>query len=306
VVTVPLVHVKRASVRYIAVPRGPHTVAVGGAAVWVSTSGGITKLDPATGRLAHFIRIPNDSEWDDLAYGGGAVWYLQAGGVLSRVDPTTLRPVRVSDFGGDRALKGRKPQSWSWVAATAYGACVGRLASGTPKDVLCFDALLRRYWLVDGGPDPLVADARGNVFAGGAVLTEIAVRSRSASILSLLGRPHVTALTVSGSSLWAAVESKGADPRAEIWHIVGRTTVSRTMTDARYIENIAVNDAGVWVLYPTPEHVILAAVEPDGALKRVATLPDDARSLVATAGALWTANSRDSTVARITGYTAPG
>jgi hypothetical protein len=34
--------------------------------------------------------------------------------------------------------------------------------------------------------------------------------------------------------------------------------VSRTTTDARYIQNIAVNDAGVWVLYPAARHVILA------------------------------------------------
>jgi hypothetical protein len=52
--------------------------------------------------------------------------------------------------------------------------------------------------------------------------------------------------------------------------------------------------------------MILAAAGPDGALKRVAMLPADARSLVVTPGALWTANFRDSTVARIAGYVQNG
>jgi hypothetical protein len=301
----PLVDVTRAAVRYIRVPRGPHAVAAGDQAVWISTSQGVARLDPATGAVDHVIPIPNRSEWDDLTYGGGAIWYLEATGVITRVNPTTLRPVLHNAFGSDANLKGRNPQSWSWVAATSEGVCVGRLASGIKQAVLCFDPLLRRYWLERGGPYPLVAGPRSKVLAGGPSLTEINLRSRSARVVPLKGVASVTALTAGPSGLWAAVEPQGAHHTAEIWHIVGGQTVSRTVTDAGYIADIAVNRAGVWVLTPRRGRTALAAVEPSGSLKVAAILPADARSLTSSGEALWTANFRGSTVAKITGYTRP-
>ncbi len=272
----------------------------------MSGTDGIAQLDPRTGRLMHLIRIPNHSEWDDLAYGDGELWYLEAHGTLTAVNPATRIRLAHTAFGGDPALKGRTSQSWSWVAATAGGVCVGRLASGTRTGVLCFDAALGRRRLVEGGPFPILADAGGKVIAGGSGLHEIGFQPGSASAVPGFGNAHVTALAVADTGLWAAVESEGEHPRAEIWHIVGHNTVSKTMTNTRYIQNIAVNDAGVWVLFPTAKHMVLAAAEPDGTLKRVAMLPADARSLVVTPGALWTANFRGSTVARITGYVQSG
>jgi hypothetical protein len=301
----PVVDVARAAVKYIRVPRGPHAVATGDHAVWISTSAGVARLDPSTGAVDRVIRIPNHSEWDDLTYGGGAVWYLEATGVITRVNPTTLRPVLHNGFGDDPDLKGRNAETWSRIAATSEGVCVGRLASGSRMAVLCFDPLLRRYWLEQGGPYPLVAGPRSKVLAGGASVTEINLRSRAVRVLPLEGVASVTALVAGPSGLWAAIEPQGAHHTAEVWHIMGGQTVSRTVTDAAYIADIAVNGAGVWVLTPRRGRTALAAVEPSGSLKVAATLPADARSLTSAGGALWTANFRGSTVAKVTGYARP-
>jgi virginiamycin B lyase len=68
-------------------------VEVGYGAVWVTSSGALTRIDPASNQIVARIPTPLADQFPSIAFGEGAVWVTsgQSNGVVYRIDPATNR-----------------------------------------------------------------------------------------------------------------------------------------------------------------------------------------------------------------------
>jgi virginiamycin B lyase len=68
-------------------------VEVGYGAVWVTSSGTVARIDPASNRVVATIPTPLAGQFPSIAFGEGAVWVTsgQTNGVVYRIDPATNR-----------------------------------------------------------------------------------------------------------------------------------------------------------------------------------------------------------------------
>jgi YVTN family beta-propeller protein len=190
-------------VRTIALPGEPETccppkLAVGGAAVWVSHQGRLSRIDPVTGRVA----TVREAGVASIAYGQNALWVLTGKGRIERVDPNTNRivdtisrePVGAAEFGGgiaagagavwtatylERAVWKIDPVTGDFVGKVALGRRVGYAIGRRPAGVAFGDGAV---WIVttdgsilrvDPGSEKVVREIRLGVYAAQAGASEI-------------------------------------------------------------------------------------------------------------------------------------
>jgi YVTN family beta-propeller protein len=142
----------------------PPKLAVGGAAVWVSHRGQLTRIDPATNRVVTVRKAGVAS----IAYGQNALWVLTGEGQIERLEPNTNRildtisrePVGAAEFGGgiaagagavwtatylERALWKIDPVTGDFVGKVALGRQAGHAVGRRPVGVAFGDEAV---WIV--------------------------------------------------------------------------------------------------------------------------------------------------------------
>jgi hypothetical protein len=291
-----------AVVRPIRVGYGPYEARYGLGRVWVATVAGIVSIDPVSGKLAGRVNLHNQSEWSNVAVGGGEVWFLggrvPAGmgpqALLVPVDATTIRagtPIMINHTG---------KEAFESVGASGEGVCAGRIG-GVPVSSAGTMCVLRRAgaapFFVRAGPGPLLGVSDGTIWIGGATLVRLNPRTRTAHTVAVAKRGKVVALVADGHALWAAINY--ADRSAELWRIADDHVDWRIAIRARNVTSLASVGGGLWVMLAGRHSNRIDVVLPSGALRPVAKVPMDARSLTASPAALWTTRYQSGVVLEI-------
>jgi DNA-binding beta-propeller fold protein YncE len=87
-------------VEEIVVGSRPRRLAVGEGAVWtLNGDGTVSRVDPATSKVAATIKVGRETTGGDIAAGAGSVWVSVPGTPIVRIDPRTNRAVQA--FTGD-------------------------------------------------------------------------------------------------------------------------------------------------------------------------------------------------------------
>jgi hypothetical protein len=291
-----------AVVRPIRVGYGPYEARYGLGRVWVANVAGIVSVDPVSGKPVGRANLQNQSEWSNVALGGGAVWFLggtvPAGmspqAILVPVDPTTIRagtPIMI-DHPGKEAFEN--------VGASADGVCAGRIGgvpSSSAGTVCVSHTPGAAPFFVRAGPGPLLGVADGTIWIGGGALVRVDLRTRTTHTVAAAEDGKVIALVADGAALWAAVNY--ANRSAELWRIVDNHVDGRIAIRAGYVTSLASVGGGLWVMLAGRHSNRIDVVLPSGALRPVAKVPTDARSLTASPAALWTTRYQSGTLLEI-------
>ena len=291
---VPAPDPSRVTVHVVRFRSRPYALALGFGSLWVSDTGGLTRVDPATGRVIARVGIPSLGEWSGVATGAGSVWYLDSPGTITRVSPASLAIIGTRRFGAYDGTEG-----FDNLAASASGVCTDRLGGrGSPAGAVCFAPDLRRPFpvAVPEGLKPIAAQA-GRVWIGGRV--PVLVRPLSRRVSPAPAIAGAIALAVDGATIWAVTP---AGSRSRIVAIRGNHVARSVTTPIRAQTVIGMAAAGgrVWVLHSLPnDRAAIGCISPTGLFQAVATVSDNSLGLVATAHAVWTVDYRDRIATRI-------
>src|SRR5262249_20646020 len=81
-------------------PRGVTDSLAADGGVWVASSAGVQRIDPATNSIVARISLPQVGDSGMLAWADGSMWATQESGVLTRIDPLTNRAIATIALGG--------------------------------------------------------------------------------------------------------------------------------------------------------------------------------------------------------------
>jgi hypothetical protein len=291
-----------AIVRPIRVGYGPYEARYGLGRVWVANVAGIVSVDPVSGKPVGRANLHNDSEWSNVALGGGAVWFLggrvPAGmgpqAMLVSVNATTVQadaPIML-DHTGKEAFEN--------VGASPDGVCAGRVGgvpSSSAGTVCVSDTPGAAPFFVRAGPGPLLGVSDGTIWIGGWALVRLNPRTRTTHTVAVAKGGKVIALVADGDAVWAAVNY--SDHSAELWQITDHQVDRRIAIRTGYVTSIASIGEGLWVMLAGRHSNRIDVVLPSGALRPVARVPQDARSLTASPAALWTTRYQSGVVLEI-------
>jgi hypothetical protein len=291
-----------AVVRPIRVGYGPYEARYGLGRVWIANVAGIASVDPVTGLPVGRANLRNQSEWSNVALGGGAVWFLggraPAGtslqAMLVPVDATTIRagaPIMIAHTSKEAFLD---------IGASGDGVCAGRIG-GVPSSLagtVCVSRQRRAApFFVRAGPGPLLGVSDGTIWIGGKTLVRLNPRTHVTHTIAVARGGSVVALVADGDALWAAVNYSNRS--AELWRITGNHIDRRITIRAREVTSLASVGGGLWVMLAGRHSKRIEVVLPWGALRPVATVSMDARSLTASPTALWTTRYQSGVVLEI-------
>jgi len=280
-----------AIVRPVRVGYGPYEARYGLGRVWVANVTGIVSVDPVSGKPVGRANLHNDSEWSNVALGGGAAWFLggrvSAGmrpqAMLVSVNASTIRadrPIMIASTGKEAFLD---------IGASGDGVCAGRIGgvpSSSAGTVCVSHTPGAAPFFVRAGPGPLLGASDGTIWIGGKTLVRLNPRTRTAHTVAVAKGGEVVALVADGDDLWAAVNY--AHRSAELWRIVDNHVDRRIASRFRAVTSLASVGGGLWVMLAGRHSNRVDVVLPSGALRPVAKVPMDARSLTASPAALWT------------------
>ena len=280
-----------AIVRAIRVGYGPYEARYGLGRVWVANVAGIVSVDPVSGKPVGRANLHNQSEWSNVALGGGAVWFL-GGTVLAGMSPQAmLVPVDATTIRAGTPIMIDHPgkEAFENVGASADGVCAGRIGSvpSSSAGTMCVSHMPGAApFFVRAGPGPILGVSDGTIWIGGGALVRLDPRTRTTHTVAAAKGGKVIALVADGAALWAAVNY--SDHSAELWRIVDNHIDRRIAIRAGYVTSLASIGGGLWIMSAGRHSNRIDVVLPSGALRPVAKVPMDARSLTASPAALWT------------------
>jgi virginiamycin B lyase len=273
----------------IKVGKAPFNMAAGFGSVWVAVSGGLVRLDPATGAVV--ARISTGTRPWGVAVGEGAVWVGDwSDGTVTRVDPATNTVVwRVTVHtalgqGSPVGVAAGDGSVWAadnatgeiWRLSAANGAVLGTAELGDAHEFVGFG---------EGGV--WVSSENGTVGqldpASGTVIRTIAAGADA----DFLG--------FSPGAVW--VTNYGSE---FIWRIdpaTGAVAAKLDIGDAG-AQGVAFDGSSLWVaLYNRGEAL---RIDPtNGHVQRLVAIGVKPRGLTIAGGSVWVANSISGTVSRI-------
>ena len=297
----PTGRVSRTSVAHVSVVRpvqhadqtikvgaAPFNVAAGFGSVWVAIAGGLSRLDPASGRVVARI-IVGGRPWG-VAVGEGAVWVGNwSDGTVARVDPAT------------------NTVSWRVTLSAGAGLAspVGVAAGG--GSVWAADNSTDAVWRLDPGTGAVLGVARvgdahefvgfgeGGVWVSSENGTVGELDPASGAVTRLIGAgADADFLGFSPGSVW--VTNYGSE---FLWRIDPATgAVAAKFKIGAGAQGVAFDGSSLWVaMYNAGEAL---RIDPaTGRMQRRVVIGDKPRGLAIAAGSVWVANSKSGTVSRI-------
>jgi virginiamycin B lyase len=273
----------------IRVGKAPFNVAAGFGSVWVTVSGGLVRLDPATGTVV--ARISTGRRPWGVAVGEGAVWVGDwSDGTVTRVDPATntvvwrvtlnnalgqALPVGVAAGGGSVwAADNSSDEVWRLDPAT--GAVLGTAHVGDAHEFVGFG---------EGGV--WVSSENGTVGeldpASGTLTRTIAAGADADFLCFSPGSVWVS--NYGSEFLWRVDTTTGA--------VAAKLNIGNAGT-----QGVAFDGSSLWVALYNSGHVL--RVNPtNGRVQRRVVIGVKPRGLAIAAGSVWVANSVSGTVSRI-------
>jgi streptogramin lyase len=273
----------------IRVGAGPFNVAEGYGSVWVAVSGGLVRLDPASGAVVARIDLGN-RPWG-VTTGGGGVWVAnQTDGTVTRVDPTTNAIV----------WRVRLDEAPGWMASPV-GVAVGG------GSVWAADYVSDKIWRLDpatgailglahvGDEHEFVGFGEGGVWVPSEDGTVGRLDPASGTVTTLIAAgADADFLGFSPGSVWVS------NYRSEfLWRIDPTTgTVAAKLRIGTGQQGVAFDGSSLWVaMYDSAEAL---RIDPTtGRVQRRVRVGGKPRGLVVSAGSVWVANSTSGTVSRI-------
>jgi streptogramin lyase len=273
----------------IRVGKAPFNVAAGFGSVWVTVSGGLVRLDPATGAVVARIGV-GSRPWG-VAVGEGAVWVGNwTDGTVTRVDPATNRvtwqvtlnlslgeasPVGVAAGGGSVWVADNSSDE-VWRLDPATGAILATTHVGDAHEFVGFG---------DGGvwvssEDGIV----GELDPATGTLTRSIAAGADADFLGFSpGSVWVT--NYASEFLWRIDPATGA-------------VAAKLRIGGGGAQGVAFDGSSLWVaMYDLGEAL---RIDPtSGRTLRRVVVGEKPRGLVVAAGSVWVANSTSGTVSRI-------
>jgi hypothetical protein len=285
-----------AIVRPVKVGYGPYEVRYGLDRLWVATAAGVVSVNPASGNVVGRADLNNQSEWSNVALGDDKVWFLGGVGLSAMVVPVN-----------PRTLKGEPPiyfhhtgnEAFENIGASIDGVCVGRLAPTALSGAVCAPQPrgAPSSFFLRAGPGPLLGTPDGTIWIGGRALVRVNPRTHNSQTVAVAKGGAVVALAADGPTTWAAVNYDHGS--SELWQIVGARVDRRVSIRTRSVSSLTAEGGGLWIMSAQHHSNWIEAVLPSGALRRVARVPMDARTLAASPSALWTARFQSGVVLEI-------
>jgi hypothetical protein len=152
-------------------------------------------------------------------------------------------------------------------------------------------------FFVGAGPGPLLGVSDGTIWIGGNTLVRLNPRTHATHTVAVANGGSVVALVADGDALWAAANYSNRS--SELWRIADNHIDRRIAIRARDVTSLASVGGGLWVMLAGRHSKRIEVVLPSGALRPVATVPMDARSLTASPAALWTTRYQSGVVLEI-------
>ena len=272
----------------IKVGTAPYNVAAGFGSVWVAVSGGLVRLDPATGTVV--ARIGTGHRPWGVAVGEGAVWAGDLNdGTVAKVDPATNTvvwrvtlntsmgqgsPVGVA-AGGGSVWAADNSSDEVWRLDPSRGAVLGTAHVGDAHEFVGFG---------EGGV--WISSENGTVGeldpASGALMRTIAAGADA----DFLG--------FSPGAVW--VSNYGSE---FLWRIDPATgAVAAKLNIGAGAQGVAFDGSSLWVaMYSAGEAL---RIDPaNGHVQRRVVIGEKPRGLAVADGSVWVANSASGTVSRI-------
>jgi streptogramin lyase len=282
-------------------------LATGFGSLWLSGFGGVTRLEPADGRVVAGIRTPGTGDYSDVAVGDRSVWVTSpARGVVYRIDPRTDRVIATVRLGGP--VQGIAVGAGRvWVTRPEQGP--GQLIAIDPRD----DRVTRQPIEVGPGPGQVVYGLHAVWVQNTSPSSVVRVDPSSDRVTTVIattpvaaGSPGPGTIAVGYGSLWSAVNGSLTQVDPGSGRVRSRVSIPRGVA-------VALGDGRVWMLaYPrssspalfNPIKATAALWEVDpgsgrvtGRLTRLGAMQPIA--LAAGRRALWIANYDSSTVTQI-------
>lgn len=272
----------------IRVGQDPYNVAEGFGSVWITVSGGLVRLNPATGSIVAHIDV-GGRPWG-VATGGGAVWIAnETDGTISRIDPNTnalvwrarldqdplpsTNPVGVA-YGGGSVWAADNGSDKAWRLDPTTGAILGVTHVGDSHEFVGFGE--GRIWIAsENGTVGRLDPVSGNV-------DKLIQAGNDADFLGF-----------SPGSVWVT------NYRTDLLY---RLDPSGAVT-ARYpigtgAQGVAFDGASLWVaMYDRGQ--VVRVDSSTGKVQRRVRIGVKPRGLAVAGGSVWVANSRSGTVSRI-------
>jgi virginiamycin B lyase len=267
----------------------PYNVAEGFGSVWVAFSGGLVRLDPASGVVVARIDL-GGGPWG-VATGGGGVWVgNESDGRVTRVDPTTnaivwrvrldeapgspASPVGVA-FGGGSVWAADNASDKIWRLDPATGAILGVAHVGDQHEFVGFGE--GGVWV------PSEDGTVGRLDPASGTVTNVIAAGSDADFLGF-----------SPGSVWVT------NYRSEfLWRIDPATrAVAAKLRIGPGQQGVAFDGSSLWVaMYDSAE--VLRIDPTTGRVQRRVRVGKKPRGLVVSAGSVWVSNSASGTVSRI-------
>jgi virginiamycin B lyase len=273
----------------IQVGKAPYNVAAGYGSVWVTVSGGLVRLDPATGAEVARIRL-GGRPWG-VAIGEGAVWVGNwDDGTVARVNPATnevawrvtlnlslgvASPVGVAAGGGSVwAADNAGDEVWRLDPAT--GAILGVAHVGDAHEFVGFGE--GHVWV--SSEDGTVGELDP---ASGTVTRSIAAGADADFLGFSPGSVWVT--NYQSEFLWRIDPATGA-------------VAAKLKIGGGGAQGVAFDGSSLWVaMYNLGE--VLRIDPTNGRLQSRVLIGEKPRGLAVAAGSVWVANSASGTVSRV-------
>jgi streptogramin lyase len=266
----------------------PYNVAAGFGSVWVAISGGLVRLDPATGAVTARISV-GGRPWG-VATGEGAVWVgNQSDGTVTRVDPATNKVVRqvtlTEDFGNASPVGVAAGDGSVWAADNASDK-VWRLDPVT--------GAIRSIAHV-GDMHEFVGVGEGGVWVSSEDGTVGQLDPVTGTVKRLIGAgADADFVGFSPGAVWIT------NYRSEfLWRLDPATgAVKAKLNIGPGAQAVAFDGSSLWVaMYNSGE--VLRINPANGHVQRRVRIGVKPRGLVVAGGSVWVANSTSGTVSRI-------
>jgi streptogramin lyase len=273
----------------IRVGTDPYNVAEGFGSVWVTVSGGLVRLDPATDAVVAHIEL-GGRPWG-VTTGGGAVWIAnESDGTITRLDPATnaivwrarldsdplptTSPVGVA-IGGGSVWAADRGSDKVWRLDPATGAILGTAHVGDAHEFVAFG---------EGGVWVASEDgAVGRLDPASGMVTQLIAAGSDADFLGF-----------SPGSLW--VTNYRTDLLYRLDPVTGAVVAKLTIGTGA--QGVAFDGSSLWVaMYDRGQAL---RVDPTtGRVQRRVRIGVKPRGLAVAGGSVWVANSRSGSVSRI-------
>jgi DNA-binding beta-propeller fold protein YncE len=267
----------------------PYNLTEGFGSIWVAVSGGLVRLDAASGAVAARIEL-GGRPWG-VATGDGAVWVANEGdGTVTRIDPATNAIVWQA-----------KLEEGSLGPASPVGVAVGG------GSIWAADRASDKVWRLDpatggilglahvGDAHEFVGFGEGGVWVSSEDGTVGRLDPASGTVTKLIDAgADADFLGFSPGSVWVT------NYRSEfLWRIDPATgAVAAKLRIGTGEQGVAFDGSSLWVaMYNLAE--ILRIDPTTGRVQRRVRIGVKPRGVVATAGSVWVANSTSGTVSRI-------